>query len=256
MCGRYSRRWNKQKIAEAFQVGRKKRGFLQDDEIEDASELEDSFEAAPSYNVAPQSMQPVVRIGREDGQRELARMRWGLIPYWAKDAKIASSTINARSETVTTSAVFREAVKKRRCLVPADAFYEWQKLDAKTRQPYAIALRDQEVFAFAGLWESWRDKATDRLLETYTILTTDPNELMEPFHDRMPVILDPKDYGRWLGDAGAPQLPLDLLRPYPAEKMRSWKVSDRVGNVRNDDADLLAPLEETVKPAVQGSLFG
>jgi putative SOS response-associated peptidase YedK len=253
-------RSDKKKLAKAFQA-RSHVDRVEYEEIEDQDGLAEdadgnSFEAAPSYNVAPQTMQPVVRLDAETGRRELSMLRWGLIPYWAKDAKIAYSTINARSETITTSPIFREAVKRRRCLVPADAFYEWQKLDAKTRQPYAIAVNDQEIFAFAGLWETWRDKAADRILETYTILTTDPNELMEPFHDRMPVILDPKDYERWLEPGSAAHLPVDLLRPYPAKKMRSWMVSNRVGNVRNDDAELLAPLVEAPQAPTQGSLFG
>jgi putative SOS response-associated peptidase YedK len=260
MCGRYARRSDKQKIAERFQVFRRA-DLVVYEEFEDRNGLSEdaegsSFETAPNYNVAPQTMQPVVRLDTEAGGREVAMLRWGLIPYWSKDSKIAHSTINARSETITTSPIFREAVKRRRCLVPADAFYEWQKLDTKTRQPYAIAVNDQETFAFAGLWETWRDKAADRILETYTILTTDPNELMEPFHDRMPVILDPEDYERWLEPGNAAHLPVDLLRPYPAKKMRSWKVSNRVGNVRNNDAELLAPLVEAPQAPAQGSLFG
>jgi putative SOS response-associated peptidase YedK len=204
-------------------------------------------------------MQPIVRLNDETNHREVAMLRWGLIPFWAKDAKIAYSTINARSETITTSPIFREAIKRRRCLVPADAFYEWQKLDAPTKskpkQPYAIAVNHQEIFAFAGLWETWKDKINDRRIETFTILTTDPNELMEPFHDRMPVILDPQDYQRWLAPADPAHLPIDLLRPYPAKKMRSWKVSDRVGNVRNNDSELLAPLPEPRRQVTQPSLF-
>ena len=159
--------------------------------------FDDSY-FAPSYNVAPQSLQPVVRLDSESGQRELTVMRWGLVPFWAKDAKIGYSTINAKSETVTTSRAYREAMKRRRCLVPAEWFYEWQKIDTKTKQPYAIGLRDGSLFAFAGLWETWKDKAKDQVLETYTVLTTDPNELMEPIHNRMPVILAQKDYQRWL----------------------------------------------------------
>src|ERR1700748_2514184 len=115
-------------------------------------------------------------------------MRWGLIPYWSKDAKIGFSTINAKAETIATSPTYREAWKRRRCLVPAEWFYEWQKIDAKTKQPYSIALKDESLFAFAGLWERWKDKATGKALETYTIITTDPNELVAPLHDRMPVI--------------------------------------------------------------------
>jgi putative SOS response-associated peptidase YedK len=252
MCGRYSRRWDKQRIAEAFQTGNVD-GLVYEDH-------EDDWSTEPNYNVAPQTVQPVVRSSPETGRRELTTMRWGLVPFWSKDAKIAYSTINARAETIAKSPIYREAARRRRCLVPADAFYEWQKLDAKTKQPYAIALKDREIFAFAGLWETWKDKTADRQLETYTILTTDPNALMEPFHDRMPVILDPKDYDRWLGlepgtGPASPQLPTDLLRPYPAERMRSWKVSNRVGNVRNNDPELLTPLEEP-RAASQPSLFG
>jgi len=196
---------------------------------------------APSYNVAPTDFQPIVRLDR-DGQRELTVMRWGLIPYWAKDSKIGFSTINAKSETVTNSPTFREAMKRRRCLVPAEWFYEWQKTDAKTKQPYAIAMRDDSLFAFAGLWERWKDKAKDQVLETYTILTTDPNELLEPIHNRMPVILAQKDYQRWLEPGEPTHPPIDLLRPYPAEEMKAWKVGSAVGNVRNNEPGLITPI--------------
>ena len=197
------------------------------------------FDILPSYNVAPQSFQPVVRLNHETGEREFVLMRWGLVPFWAKDAKIAYSTINAKAETVATSAAFREALKRRRCLVPADGFYEWQKLDAKTKQPYAISLTDGSPLAFAGLWERWTDKATNELLETYTIITTEPNELTATIHNRMPVILAPKDYERWMAPADPAQLPVDLLRPFDADAMTTWKVSASVGNVRNNVPELL-----------------
>ena len=193
---------------------------------------------APSYNVAPQSFQPIVRLDSETSQRELIVMRWGLVPFWSKDGKAGYSTINARAETITTSATYREAFKRRRCLVPADLFYEWMKLDAKTKQPYAIALKNGSLFAFAGLWETWKDKVTGKTLETYTIITTDPNELMVPLHNRMPVIVNRIDYDRWLAPAERSHLPVDLLRPYPADEMKAWKVSPRVGNVRNNEPDL------------------
>jgi putative SOS response-associated peptidase YedK len=214
----------------------------------DTGVFDDSY-YEPSFNVAPQSMQPVVRLDSETGQRELTVMRWGLIPFWSKDAKIAYSTINARAETVTTSATYREAIKKRRCLVPADLFYEWMRIDAKTKQPYAIGLNDGSLFAFAGLWESWKDRATDKTIESYTIVTTDPNELMKPengpqIHDRMPVILHRRDYERWLAPADPAQLPVDLLRPFPAEDMKAWRVSNDVGNVRNNRPELAEPLIE------------
>jgi len=132
-------------------------------------------------------------------------------------------------------------MKRRRCLVPADLFWEWKKIDAKTKQPYAIALQDDSLFAFAGLWDTWKDKATGQAIDSYTIITTDPNELMEPLHNRMPVILQRPDYQRWLAPAEPSQLPIDLLKPFPAEQMKAWKVGSAVGNVRNNSPELLIP---------------
>jgi putative SOS response-associated peptidase YedK len=226
MCGRFARKSTQEVLADWFGV-----------------ELEDMPWFAPTYNAAPQSVQPVLRLNRDSGQPEFAQLRWGLVPFWAKDAKFGYSTINARAEEAASKPAFREALKKRRCLIPSDAFYEWKTIDKKTKQPFAIALKSGEPYALAGLWESWKPKEGDAL-ETFTILTTDPNELMEPFHNRMPVILEPKDYSRWLDSDGLSssdpaQRPVDLLRPYPTEKMDAWPVSDRVGNVRNNDAALL-----------------
>jgi putative SOS response-associated peptidase YedK len=224
MCGRFARKSTQEILAEWFDL-----------------ELDEMPWFAPSYNAAPQSTQPVVRLSRDSGRREVALLRWGLVPPWANDARISYSTINARSEEVASKPAFREALKRRRCLIPADAFYEWQRIDLKTKKPFAFVLASGGPYAFAGLWESWRPKAAadDVPLETFTILTTDPNELMEPVHNRMPVIIDPKDYGRWLDPGDPAQPPLDLLRPYPARSMKSWPVSNRVGNVRNNDAHLL-----------------
>jgi putative SOS response-associated peptidase YedK len=239
MCGRFARKSTQQVLADWFGV-----------------DLEDMPFFAPTYNAAPQSVQPVLRLNRDSGQREFALLRWGLVPYWANDTKIAYTTINARAEQVATKPAYRDALKKRRCLIPADAFYEWQKLGAKTRQPYAIALKSGEPYAFAGLWERWQPKEppthTDApvpALETFTLITTDPNELMEPIHDRMPVLLERSHYDRWLDPGDPSRPPVDLLRPYPADQMTAWKVSDRVGNVRNDK--LLDPDQ----PA-QGMLLG
>ena len=228
MCGRYGRRADKQRIAEWMQT-------------HNTDVFDDSY-LAPSYNVAPQSMQPVVRLDSETGERELSIMRWGLIPFWSKDSKIAYSTINAKAESITTSPAYREAIKRRRCLVPADWFYEWEEADAKTKQPYAIALNDGSLFAFAGLWDTWKDKATGQALNTYTVITTDPNELMEPLHNRMPVILQRRDYDRWLAPGDPTQLPVGLLRPFPAEEMKAWPVSTRIGNVRNNEPSLVERL--------------
>ncbi len=221
MCGRYYRRSDKQRIADAFRIG-----------------VPPTFDILPSYNIAPQTFQPVVRLDPETRQREIPLLRWGLIPFWAKDAKIGYSTINAKADTLATSPAFRAALRHRRCLVPADGFYEWQTLDKKTKQPWAIALKDGSTFAFAGLWETWKDKTTGQPLETYTIITTEPNELTAKLHSRMPVILAPRDYERWLTPADPARLPIDLLRPFDAALMASWKVSSAVGNVRNNSPDL------------------
>jgi putative SOS response-associated peptidase YedK len=178
-------------------------------------------------------------------------LRWGLVPSWAKDARVG--LINARAEEVATKPAFRVALKKRRCLVPADAYYEWRQTGAKTKQPYAIALASGEPIAFAGLWESWRDAGGDAL-ETFTILTTAANERLASIHDCMPVIVERKDYDRWL-DADEKAAPhADLLHPYAANQVRAWPVSDRVGNIRNNDASLLYPVDTPDKPA-QGQLF-
>jgi putative SOS response-associated peptidase YedK len=225
MCGRYVRRSDKQRIAEHFRahgVG--------------------LTEFGPSYNVAPQTFQPIVRLNRDSGQREIVLMRWGLVPYWSKDTKIALTTINARAETVADAAPFREAFRKRRCLVPADAFYEWQKLDAKTRQPLAIGMHDGSPYAFAGLWDRWKDPVSREPLETFTVITCDANELLKPMHDRMPVIVPPRDYERWLQPGDPERPPLDLLRPFPEEQMVAWKVDRKVGSVRNDTPDCVKPI--------------
>jgi putative SOS response-associated peptidase YedK len=237
MCGRYVRRSDKQRVAEAFKIGKLPPGFV----------------LPPDFNVAPQTFQPVVRLNAE-GERELTMMRWGLIPFWAKDAKIAYSTINARAETITSANTFRNAFKKRHCLVPADAFYEWQKLQGKDKQAFAIGRLDKEPMAFAGLWERWRDPSQDVPLETFTIITTDPNELMQPIHTRMPVIVPRADWSRWLGPVDPDQPPIDLLRPHVAEEMTAWKVSKDVGNVRNNSPELLEPCEPCADET--GSLFG
>jgi putative SOS response-associated peptidase YedK len=155
------------------------------------------------------------------------------------------STINAKAETVATAPAFREAFKARRCLVPADAFYEWQKIHAKTKQPFAIGMKDGSPYAFAGLWERWRDPATREPLEAFTVITTDPNELLEPLHNRMPVIIQRKDYDPWLTPGDPERPPVDLLRPFPAEQMTAWKVDRKVGNVKNDTPDCIEPMTDS-----------
>jgi putative SOS response-associated peptidase YedK len=233
MCGRFARRSTQQVLADWFGV-----------------DLEDMPWFAPSYNVAPQSVQPVVRLNRDSGRREFAQMRWGLVPFWAKDAKFGYSTINARAEEAASKPAYREALKKRRCLVPADAFYEWHRIDKKTKYPFAFALKSGEPYALAGLWERWQQESGDAL-ETFTILTTDPNEVMEPVHNRMPVIVAERDYERWLEPGDSARPPVDLMRPYPSEEMKAWPVSERVGNVRNNDAQLLEENSPSREPDPQ-----
>jgi putative SOS response-associated peptidase YedK len=196
---------------------------------------------APSWNVAPTDPLPIVHYDAKEGARDLEVMRWGLIPYWAKDIKIGFSTINARAEEVDTKPAFREAFQRRRCLVPVDNFYEWAKT-ATGKQPYAIALADRRLMALAGLWETWRSPAGERI-RSFTIVTTTPNELCAELHNRMPVILKPDSWPVWLGEqpAEVPQLKA-LLAPYPSDDMICWPVSARVGNVRNNDSSLIEPV--------------
>jgi putative SOS response-associated peptidase YedK len=171
-----------------------------------------------------------------------SRRCWGLIPFWSKDGKSGYSTIDARAETVATSSSSREPFKTRRCLVPADGWYEW-KLGPKERQPYRFALADGGLMGFAGPWERWTDKANGETVRSLTIIRGAPNPLGEPIHDRMPVILEPVDYGRWLGEEPATAEELKaLLRPYPIEPLRLYPISQAIGNVKNDGPDLVAPI--------------
>ncbi len=196
---------------------------------------------APSWNVAPTDSLPVVRWSREAGGRSLELMRWGLVPFWAKDIKVGFANINAKAEGVDARSAFREAFQRRRCLVPLDSFYEWKKL-GRERQPYAVALADRRLMALAGLWESWRSPAGERL-RSFAIVTTAANALLAPVHDRMPVILGPQSWPLWLGEAAADAERLKtLLTPYPADEMAIWPVDRRVGNVKNNDPSLIEPV--------------
>ena len=197
---------------------------------------------APSWNVAPTDSLPIVRYDPKAASRTLDLMRWGLVPYWAKDIKIGFSTINAMAETVDQKPVFREAFQRRRCLVPVDSFYEWKKLGPKEKQPYAIALADRSVMALAGLWETWISRPTNERIRSFTVVTTRPNALCAEIHNRMPVILPPDAWPVWIGEvaAEAPALK-SLLVPYEGPMVK-WPVSLRVGNVKNNDASLIVPI--------------
>jgi putative SOS response-associated peptidase YedK len=197
----------------------------------------------PRYNAAPTQSVPVVPRDAEAHARHLETFRWGLIPFWAKDAKIGYTMINAKAETVAEKPSFREAFKSRRCLIPANGFYEWKKLDAKTKQPHAIVMKDRAMFAFAGLWERWKDKESGEVVRSCSIITTTPNEVCAPIHDRMPVILEPESYGKWLGEEETePLRVLMMLKPYPADRMEAYPVGSEVGNVKNDHEGLVRPL--------------
>jgi putative SOS response-associated peptidase YedK len=190
----------------------------------------------PNYNVAPMHNVPAV-IASDAGKR-LGELRWGLVPFWAKDEKIGSKMINARAETVADKPAFKRLLKTKRCIIPADGFYEWKK-DGTSKQPYRILMSDGSLFSFAGLYDTWEDPEGKKL-STCTIITTTPNSLMEDIHDRMPVILRPEDEADWLGrDNDDVESLLKLLKPYDAAKMRAYKVPSAVGNVRNNSKDLL-----------------
>ena len=200
-----------------------------------------SLVVAPDFNVAPTSMQPVIRLNRESGEREIVLMRWGLIPYFAQSATQfkAFSTINAKAESVQEKALWRGPFERRRCIAPADGFYEWQKLDAKTKKPFAYTLKSGEQLAFACLWDAWKDPANGVWLQTFAIITTTANELTAKVHDRMPVILHPRDYDRWLARGDVEQPPLDLLRSFEADAMQADACNPAVGNVRNNGPEML-----------------
>lgn len=223
MCGRFATTTPPDKLAAYF-----------------GAEAPAEADVEPDYNVAPTRDVATVRI-REDN-RVLDRLRWGLVPRWAKDLRIGNKMINARSETVATKNAYRSAFKKRRCIIPADGFYEWKRLDDKTKQPMYISRRDGDPLAFAGLYERWFDAEGERELHTCTILTCAPNDTMAAIHDRMPVLLAPGTWDQWLDptfdDTDRLQ---NLLVPAPDELLIAYEVSTEVNNVRNNGPDLLNP---------------
>jgi putative SOS response-associated peptidase YedK len=191
-----------------------------------------------TWNMAPRMDAPVVRRHPETGERHLDLLTWGFVPAFTKDLKAARRPINARAETAAASGMFRAAFAKRRCLVPAAAFYEW-RADAGGKTPFAIARQDGNPLAFAGIWEGWRSPEGD-ILRSFAILTTSANAQMAVLHERMPVILEPDDWPAWLGEADGD--PNALLRPSPEGVLRLWQVDKRVGNVRNHGPELLVPV--------------
>jgi len=224
MCGRYRLSRRKQIIEEYF----------------DCNPWDDDW--SPRYNIAPTQPVPVIRQHPKQPVHQISMMRWGLIPNWARDPSIATGTINAKSETAATKPAFRDPLRLRRCLIPADGFYEWKRTGT-SKQPYCFEGKDGELFAFAGLWDGWKD-SNGKWVKTCSILTTTPNAVTSPVHDRMPVILDPGSYDLWL-DPGMQNVAAisELLKPYDARVMRCYAVSSRLNHVTNDDAECSRPVE-------------
>jgi putative SOS response-associated peptidase YedK len=224
MCGRYRLSRRKQLVEEYF----------------DSAPWEDDWN--PRYNIAPTQPVPVIRQNPKELVREFSLMRWGLIPSWAKDPSGSASMINARAETAGTKPAFRDALKSRRCLIPADGFYEWKR-DGKTKQPFCFEVNQGQLFAFAGVWDRWKDP-NGNWIKTCSILTTTPNAVTSAVRDRMPVILDPDSYELWL-DPGMTKVEAvsDLLRPCDALQMRCFPVSTRINHVAHDDEACSAPVE-------------
>ncbi|HKR84555.1 MAG TPA: SOS response-associated peptidase [Terriglobales bacterium] len=216
--------------------------------------LDDDPQWEPRWNIAPTQQVAVVCQKPREPRRAFSQMRWGLIPSWAKDASIASHTINGMSETVADKPAFKESLRRRRCLIPAEGFYEWQRLGPGRKRPYHLGLADDSLFAFAGLWDRWRDPATNTSIETCTILTTKPNALVADVHDRMPVILRPEDYDLWL-DPGAtdPAKVAHLLTPLNAQLMRKYPVSHFVNRAENDGPECACEISLTA--TAQPGLF-
>jgi putative SOS response-associated peptidase YedK len=191
---------------------------------------------APSWDVAPTDPLPVVRYDATAGERSLDLARWGLVPYWAKDIKVGFANINAKAEGIEGKPAFH----RRRCLVPVDNFYEWKKT-ATGKQPYAIALADRRLMALAGLWENWRSPAGE-WVRSFAVVTTEPNALCAELHNRMPVVLGPETWPEWLGEKPGNAVHLKaMLAPYRSEGMTCWRVSTRVGNVKNNNPSLIEP---------------
>jgi putative SOS response-associated peptidase YedK len=204
----------------------------------------------PRYNIAPMQDIPVIR-NSSDGVRELAQMRWGLVPRWAKDPAIGARMINARGETIADKPAFRTPFERHRCLIPADGFYEWQALPGGRKQPMHVTMTDRAPFAFAGLAERWLS-STGEVVDSCTIITVAANALLRPLHERMPAIIAPSDYERWLDHSGEP--PRDLIAGGASAAMTFHPVSTRVNAARNDDASLIEPIvtdDAPVSNAVQ-----
>lgn len=220
------------------------------DALADVFDLPEVPQLPLRFNIAPTQESAVVRVLRPGEPRRLDLLRWGLVPWWAEGPEIGNRMINARAESAAEKPAFRDSLRQKRCLVPADGFYEWQKL-GRARQPFLIRRPDRRPFAFAGLWSRWRSKECEPL-ETYTILTTDADERIGDLHDRMPLILEPEQFDLWLDPAVQdPAKLLPLLRPGGGGDLELVPVSTKVNNPVNDEPDCIEPLVARG----QGSLY-
>jgi putative SOS response-associated peptidase YedK len=231
MCGRFAQERATSELAEIFGA-------------------EDRLDAPGGrFNIAPTD--PAAVVVQRDDHRAITAYRWGLIPHWSESAKTGNRMFNARAETIDRNPAFRYAFGKRRCLVPADAFYEWQR-DGTTRKPFAVVRADRRPMALAGLWAGWKDPDTGEVIRSFTILTTGPNELMAPIHNRMPVVVPESAWDRWLDPTRTKPRDLaelhGLLVPAEDEVLDAYRVSSRVNSVRNDGPDLVAPAEDEASP--------
>jgi putative SOS response-associated peptidase YedK len=230
MCGRFAQASEPEALADLFGLA-----------------LDDVPPYQPRYNLAPTQPALVLRRNPHTGSRELTFLTWGLIPSWAKDPSIGNKLINARAETLSEKPAFRAAFRRRRCLVPADGFFEWKKTGTG-KQPWFIARKDGKPMALAGLWEHW-ESPDGSVIESFTLITTEPNELVKRLHDRMPAILPEDAFDLWLDpDADPAELQALLLTPFPAELMDSWPVSTAVNRAGNDDPGLIEPLPMLFSP--------
>ncbi|HEY0790386.1 MAG TPA: SOS response-associated peptidase [Chthoniobacterales bacterium] len=220
MCGRYRRTTKTEELARLYGVA-----------------VPAAHDVPVSWNIAPGQDVLTLRFNAETGERSLDALRWGLVPHWAKDPKVGHRLINARSETVDKTLSYRQAFTKRRCLIPADGFYEWQRA-AGRKIPFHVQMRNGSPFTMAGVWEGWQDPVTAEWLRTCAILTCPANEIVEQAHDRMPVILDPEQHAAWLGEAESHFLKAFLV-PYPGERMTMWETNTRVNSARENDAGLI-----------------
>jgi len=235
MCGRASLTKSQKELEQRFQAE-----FYQQD-IE-------QYQPLPSYNIAPTHLHPVITNEARD---RFHLFKWGLIPYWAKTASIGSKMINCRIETALEKPAFQHAIQHRRCIIPFDGFYEWKKAH-KDKIPYRITLKDEGLFAVAGIWEQWQTN-NQKMVFSFSILTQPPNTLMEGIHDRMPAILLPEQEDLWLDKRLSAEDALAIIKPYPSEKLRAYTVSERVNTVSVNDAQLLK--EVPFDRPIQGSLF-